>query len=205
MNPKKGGGYKNGSSGYSMDAGYEYSVPVTDPDIRRKRILSLCGILLVFLSVYLIIANFVAYGALFFPMLICLIPILGGLLWFALRFLSSEVEYVLHADRLTVSEIFGHSVRRLRLDIPVSACIEIAPYTDETPVHIEAIHPAKDYRLYASLDSETLCYAVINDEDEISVLYFDPDERLATLLCRKNPAATKELSRFFRERRQANT
>lgn len=195
----------NGSSGYSMDAGYEYSVPVTDPDIRRKRILSLCGILLVFLSVYLIIANFVAYGALFFPMLICLIPILGGLLWFALRFLSSEVEYVLHADRLTVSEIFGHSVRRLRLDIPVSACIEIAPYTDETPVHIEAIHPAKDYRLYASLDSETLCYAVINDEDEISVLYFDPDERLATLLCRKNPAATKELSRFFRERRQSNT
>ena len=200
MNPNM-----NGSSGYSMDAGYEYSVPVTDPDIRRKRILSLCGILLVFLSVYLIIANFVAYGALFFPMLICLIPILGGLLWFALRFLSSEVEYVLHTDRLTVSEIFGHSVRRLRLDIPVSACIEIAPYTDETPVHIEAIHPAKDYRLYASLDSETLCYAVINDEDEISVLYFDPDERLATLLCRKNPAATKELSRFFRERRQANT
>lgn len=190
-------------NGYSMDTGYEYSVPVRDPHIRRKRIFSLCGFLLGFICLYLVIANFVAFGALFFPMLICLIPILCGLLWFALRFTSSEIEYALHEDTLTISEIFGHSVRKLRLELPLSACTEIAPYAEDTADRIAALCPVKDYRLYASLDADMLCYALIKDEDTLSVLYFEPDERLATMLCRKNPAATRTLARWLRERRQA--
>ncbi len=174
---------------YAMDVGYEYSVKMRDRRIRRKRFLLFIGALLGFVSLYLVVANGVAYGALFYPMIFCLPLILVGIVWFFHRFLSSEIEYTLRDNTLTVTEIFGKSDRKIRLELPINTLTEVAPYDDGAVARIESFHPTKDYHLYASFDSPTLCYAIISDEDHISVLYFDMNDRMITLLRHKIPSA----------------
>ena len=177
---------------------YEYTVKPQTKGLWLRRKIGAIILYFVFAAVYFVISGLLLDGALFYPMLFALPLILFGIILFSWKYTKVEFEFQLEGDTLKISEIYGKSARKKKLEVAVRDFIEIAPYTADSQEHVESFAPEKDFLFFSSLDSPALCYGLFKGaEDKLWVVYFDVTDEMVRRLRRLNPTNTKELTKIY--------
>lgn len=131
--------------------------------------------------------------------LICLFALLLiPLIRFTWRLSRVEFDYSVFDGVLTISKIYGGSVRRRFLELPLRDLAAVYPYDGEdAEAKTAAFHASKALFAASGADAPNLWAALWEDPDtrEHKLLYFEPDETTLRLIRQVNFSALSRAPR----------
>ncbi len=151
--------------------------------------------LLVFLARMGIILFLIAFVVLclalkLYPVVILPLSFLGVFM-FLWKYFNRECEYSMTSGIMTFSYIYGGRTRRKVLDLTIKDCKEIAPVTDDTMTHLNALGVEKDYRFVSSASADDMYYATFDQNGKSCVVYFEATAKTLSILYYYNHATIK--------------
>ena len=103
--------------------------------------------------------------------------------------MSVEYEIVIGNGELYASVIYGRSITRRLLSLPIHDLSEVGIYDDEAYARLCSQSLQKNFICISSLSAPEIFYAIYDDGKDRCVLYFETDERGLAILKRDNPSA----------------
>ncbi len=165
---------------------YEFVVSER-PEGKRKAV-----VILARTGLLAFIAAFVIAALCTFPALAVLPLGLLGLVLYFWKIFNRECEYSMTSGIMTFSYIYGGGVsRRKVLDLFIKDMREIAPVTDGTMEHLNALGVEKDYRFVSSSSADDMYYAVFDQDGKLSVIYFEATAKTISILYYYNHATVR--------------
>lgn len=158
--------------------------------IRNKVFAVFCYVFL-FVTLALIIVNLSA-PLLHIPFLLLDLALCCMVAFISWRFLCVEFEIVIGGGELTLTQLYGKSVRRRMTSIPLNSINEIGIYDDEAYKKLCASSLNKNYIAVSSMSAPTVYYALFDEGKDRCVLYFELDERGLKKLRTENPSAFRK-------------
>ena len=161
-----------------------------DGSLLRARVFLIIGYILLFLtliSLILCLASPILYIQ-FFLLAIAFCAIIIFISW---RFVCPEYEIILSGGEMTVTVIYGKSIRKRLLCLPINSLLEFGYYDDNVYEKLCKSSLKKNYICISSLSSPAIYYALFDIGKERSVLYFEADERAIKYLRQQNSAAAR--------------
>ncbi len=114
-----------------------------------------------------------------------------GVFMFLWKYFNRECEYSMTSGVMTFSYIYGSSRRKKVLDLTIKDCKEIAPVTDDTMAHLNALGVEKDYRFVSSSYADDMYYATFEQDGKSCVVYFEATEKTLAILYYYNHVTIK--------------
>ncbi len=124
------------------------------------------------------------------PLAILPVSFLGVFMYFW-KIFNREMEYSMTSGVMVFSHIYGGIRRKKMLELTIKDCKEIAPVTDDTMAHLNALGVEKDYRFISSTSADDLYYATFEENGKACVVYFEATEKALAILYYYNHATVK--------------
>ena len=105
------------------------------------------------------------------------------------RFVCPEYEMRIGNGDLIVTVIYGKSIRRTLINIPINSINEIGEYDDDAYEEISKISLQKNYLCISSLSAPAVYYAIFDEEKDHCILYFEATDEAVKLLRASNSGA----------------
>ena len=156
----------------------------------KRLLLNACVVLLFFVLLSLIL-NFIS-PLLHIPFILVDLALCSMTLYMLWKFLCKEYEVTLSGGELTVTAIYGRSVRRLLFSRSIASVYEFGLYDDEAYKRLCATPHQKNYVCVSSLSSGSIYYAVFGEGKERAVAYIEADERIVAYFKRYNPLSLRK-------------
>ena len=175
-----------------MDSGVlEYIVKrKTEGKLLWQKIAMIAGYCLLFVILALLILN-LAPPLLHIPFFLINLAFCALVAFGSWRFLCQEYEIVLSGGEISVTLIYGKSIRRKLLSIPINSLIELGIYDEKAYEKLCRSSLNKNYICVSSLSAPTIYYALFDMEKERSIIYFEADERAVKYLNQQISAAAR--------------
>ncbi len=125
-----------------------------------------------------------------FALAILPLAFLGVFMYFW-KIFNREFEYSMTSGVMTFSHIYGGVRRKKILEVTIKEMKEIAPVTDDTMDHLNALGVEKDYRFVSSTSADDMYYATFDHEGKSCVLYFEATEKALAILYYYNHATVR--------------
>lgn len=153
-----------------------------------KKIAAVCGyVLLLGILDFLIFA--LAPPLLYIPLQIMAIAFVTVVVFVTWRFLCVEFEIVIGGGELCITTIFGRSVTKRLVSVPISSISEIGVYDDAAYEKLSAMSLQRNHVCISSLSAPEIFYAIYDDGKDRCVIYFETNERGISILKQQNPQA----------------
>ncbi len=107
------------------------------------------------------------------------------------RFVCPEYELIFGGGEVNITVIYGKSVRKRLLSLPINALYEFGLYDDAVYEKLCNLSIQKNYVCVSSLSAPVIYYALFDIGKERSVIYFEADERAIKYLKQQNSAAAR--------------
>ncbi len=158
-------------------ATFEFAV-AEKPEGRRKAVVTLAriGVIAVFVGLIILFLAVKLYQFVIIPL-----SFLGVFMYFW-KIFNRECEYSMTSGVMTFSYIYGGMRRKKVLDLTIKECKEIAPVTEETMAHLNALGVEKDYRFVSSISADDMYYATFDLDGKSCVVYFEATEKALSIL-----------------------
>ena len=105
------------------------------------------------------------------------------------RFVCPEYEIRIGNGDLIVTVIYGRSIRKTLINIPINSISEIGEYDDGAYEEICKISLQKNYLCLSSLSAPSVYYAIFDEEKDRCILYFDATDEAVKQLKVSNSGA----------------
>ncbi len=125
-----------------------------------------------------------------YPLVVLPLSFLGVFMFFW-KYFNRECEYSMTSGVMTFSYIYGSSRRKKVLDLTIRECKEIAPVTEDTMAHLNALGVEKDYRFVSSTSADDMYYATFDQDGKSCVVYFEATEKTLVILYYYNHSTVK--------------
>lgn len=117
---------------------------------------------------------------------IAFVALVAAVSW---RFVCPEYEMRIGNGDLIVTVIYGKSIRKTMINIPINSIGEIGEYDDAAYAEICKISLQKNYLCLSSLSAPNVYYALFDEEKDHCILYFDATDEAIKLLKTSNSGA----------------
>ncbi len=160
-----------------------------------RTILKKVGLLIVYALLFVILALIViifaapAFQMLFLILDLILCAMIAFISW---RFVCIEYEIVFSSGELVLTVIYGKSIRRTWLTVPINSIYEIGIYDDPAYEKLCKTSLQKNHIAVSSMSAETIYYALFDDGKDHCALYFEVDDRAISYLRRENSSAVRQ-------------
>ncbi len=148
------------------------------------------GILMLFISLAVLILNLFA-PALYLPFILLDLALCAMAFFIAWRFFFLEYEIILSGGDISLTVIYGKSIRRRLALIPIDSLSEVGIYDDGAYEKLCRASLQKNYVCVSTMAAPTVYYALFEEKKERCVLYFETDERGLAYLKQKNSGALR--------------
>ncbi len=102
-----------------------------------------------------------------------------------------EDELIFFSGEMTLTAIYGRSIRKKKLSLTLNSLIEVGVYDDEAYERLSNMSLQRNFFSVSSMSAETVYYAIFDQEKDRCVLYFEADERAIRLIKQNNFSAVK--------------
>lgn len=160
-------------------------------EVIRNKAFAIFGYLFLFVTLAILIINLCA-PLLHIPFLLVDAAFCAMVAFISWKFLCVEFEMVIGGGELTLTKLYGKSIRRRMTNIPLVALNEIGIYDDEAYEKLCSLSLQKDYVAVSSMSAPTIYYALFDEGKDRCVLYFEIDERGLKKLKQENPGAFRK-------------
>lgn len=157
----------------------------------RHKVMAILGYLFLFVTLALLIINLCA-PLLHIPFLLVDGAFCAMTAFVSWKFLCVEFEMVIGGGELTLTKLYGKSIRKRMTNIPLTSIIEIGLYDDVAYEKLCSLSLQKDYVAVSSMSAPTIYYALFDEGKERCVLYFEIDEKGLKRLRQENPGAFRK-------------
>lgn len=122
------------------------------------------------------------------PWFVAILPLIEWMIvFFSWRYLDVEYEYSMTSGIVTFSHIYGGRSRKVKLELTIKDCQEIAPLDDAAYAKLEKRGIAREYRFLSADDVPEIYYALFEEDEELSVVLFEPTQKALSILRYYNP------------------
>ena len=168
---------------------YEYIIkPKNEGSILAKKIsLAIAYFLLLAILIFLIITLTPLYVMI--PLILIAIAFTALVAVVSWRFVCPEYEIRIGGGDLTVTVIYGKSIRRVIVNIPINAISEIGEYGDCAYEEVSKLSLQKNYLCLSSLSAPCVFYALFDEDKDHCILYFDATDEAIRILRSSNGGA----------------
>ena len=153
-----------------------------------KRILFILGYLALGVLIYSLLIAFCPLIVLI-PFLLLGTAIIAGVVFFTWKFTVIEYEYIIAADRITFTVIYGKLLRKKTLELNLKSFSEVGFYDPITAQRMENVTVNHDYIYISSMTSPDICYALFDRDKEKCILYFEAPDKALDIIKKYNPSA----------------
>ena len=105
------------------------------------------------------------------------------------RFVCPEYEIRIGGGDLVVTAIYGKSIRKTLINIPINSVSEIGEYDDGAYDEISKLSLQKNYLCISSLSAPCIYYAIFDEAKDHCILYFDATDEAIRQLKTSNSGA----------------
>lgn len=154
----------------------------------RNKIFAVLGYVFLLVTLALLIVN-LASPLLHIPFLLLDVAFCAMVVFISWRFLCVEFEIVIGGGELSLTKLYGKSIRRRMASVPINSISELGTYDDAVYERLCAASLTKNYVCVSSMSAPTVFYALFDEGKEHCVLYFELDERGLKKLRLENPGA----------------
>ncbi len=161
-----------------------------DGTLLRARVAVIAGYILLFL----ILSGLILYLApplLYIQFFLLNVAFCSLVVFVSWRFVCPEYEIIFSGGEMTVTVIYGKSIRRRLLSLEINTLLEFGYYDDNAYEKLCRSSLRKNYICISSLSAPTIYYALFDIGKERSVIYFEADERAIKYLRQQNSAAAR--------------
>ena len=130
-----------------------------------------------------------------FPLVLISVALTALLIFITWRFLCVEFEVIIESGDIIITQIYGKSIRKQLLNLPINAFFEIGEYDDKAYEEVSKLSLQKTYICISSLSAPVVYYAVFEEDKDRCILYFDAPERSIALLKKYNSGAFRASAR----------
>ena len=109
------------------------------------------------------------------------------------RFANIEFEFVIEGGEFKISKIYGKSIKKTLLIIPISSFVEIGTYGEEEYEQLSKLSLQKNLICVSSLDAEEMYYAIYSEGEDKCIIYFEATQKALEILRRYNSSAFKTI------------
>lgn len=159
--------------------------------VLRNKVLAIIGYIFLFITLALVIVNLSA-PLLHIPFLLIDVAFCAMVAFVSQKFLSVEFEIVMGGGELTLTKLYGKSIRKRMTSIPINSISEVGLYDDAAYEKLCTLSLQKDYICVSSMSAPVIYYALFDEEKDRCVLYFEIDERGIKYLRSNNPSAFRK-------------
>ncbi len=160
----------------------------TEGRLLIAKIALILGYILLFAILAIVIIRFCA-PVLHIPFLLVDLAFCAMVIFIGQKLVNIEYELIIDRDGLSVTVIYGKSIRRRLLSVDTASITEFGIYDDGAYEKLCRASLQKNYLCISSLAAPEIYYALFDDKKSRSVLYFEADERAVKLLKQQNSAA----------------
>ena len=157
----------------------------------RHKVMAILGYLFLFVTLALLVINLCA-PLLHVPFLLVDGAFCAMIAFVSWKFLCVEFEMVIGGGELTLTKLYGRSIRRRMTSVPLSSVIEIGIYDDAAYEKLCASSLQKNYVAVSSMSAPVIYYALFDEGKERCVLYFEIGEKGLKRLKQENPGAFRK-------------
>ncbi len=160
-----------------------------------KALVCKIGLFIAYILLFLILATIIIlFAAPAFQMLFLILDLILCLMiaFVSWRFVCIEYELVLSSGELSLTVIYGKSIRRKRLTVPINSIYEIGIYDDQAYEKLCKTSLQKNHIAVSSMSVETIYYALFDDGKDHCALYFEVDDRAISYFRRENSSAIRQ-------------
>ena len=157
----------------------------------RNKAFAIIGYIFLFVTLALVIINLSA-PLLHIPFLLLDLALCAMVAFISWKFLCVEFEIVISGGEVTLTKLFGKSIRRRMTAIPINAISEIGIYDDAAYEKLCSASLQKNYLVVSSMSAPVIYYALFDEGKDRCVLYFEIDERGLKRLKQENPSAFRK-------------
>lgn len=130
-----------------------------------------------------------------FSLVLISVALTALLIFITWRFLCVEFEVIIESGDIIITQIYGKSIRKQLLNLPINAFFEIGEYDDKAYEEVSKLSLQKNYICISSLSAPVVYYAVFEEDKDRCILYFDAPERAIALLKKYNSGAFRASAR----------
>ena len=156
-----------------------------------KKVAAICGYILLFLILCILILA-LSPELLYLPFFLMSAALVAVTVFITWRFLCVEFEIVIGNGELRATAIYGRSVTRSLLILPIRDAIEIGAYDDDSYQRLCSLSIQKNLICISSLSAPQMYYALYDDGKDRCVIYFETNERGIAILKQQNPTAFRK-------------
>ena len=153
-----------------------------------KKIAAIFGYVLLFATLCILILA-LSPELLYLPFFLMAAALVAVTVFVTWRFLCVEFEIVIGNGELCATAIYGRSITRRLLAIPISDLSEIGIYDDSSYNRLCSLSIQKNLICISSLSAPVMYYAIYDDGKDRCVIYFETNERGLSILKQQNPSA----------------
>lgn len=153
----------------------------------KKTALAASYFLLAAILIFLVITLAPLYVLI--PLILLSVAVTALVAFITWRFVCVEYEICIGGGNLTVTTIYGRSVRRQLVNLNINSIFEMGEYGDGAYEEISKISLQKNYICVSSLASPVIYYALFDEGKDRSILYFDATDEAIRLLRISNSGA----------------
>lgn len=162
----------------------------SDGSLLRARIFLIIGYVLLFFILTALVL-YLAPPILYVQFFLLALAFCALVIFISWRFVCPEYEIIFSGGEMTVTTIYGKSIRKRLLCLPINSLLEFGYYDDNTYEKLCKASLRKNYVCVSSLSAPTIYYALFDAGKERSVIYFEADERAIKYLRQQNSAAAR--------------
>ena len=157
----------------------------------RNKILAVIGYVFIFVTFMFLIFK-LSPPLLHIPFLLIDAAFCAMVAFISWRFLCVEYEIVIGGGELSLTTLYGRSIRRRNTSVTLNSIIEVGCYDDSAYEKLCALSLQKNYFAVSSMAAPTVYYALFDEGKDRCVLYFELDERGMKRLKQENPGAFRK-------------
>jgi hypothetical protein len=132
----------------------------------------------------------------YIPFALIALALLGVIAFTGYKLLYVEYEIVIGNGELCASVIYGRSITKRLISLPIKQLSEIGSYDDAAYERLCSMGLNKNTLCISSLSAPVIYYALYEDEKDRCVIYFETYERGLSILKRDNPSAFRKNSKI---------
>ena len=168
---------------------FEYIIKQkNEGSVAMKKICAVIGYILLFIVLAVVIIIF-SVPLLYIPFFLLDAALVAMVIFITWRFLFVEFEIVIVGGEMTLTKLYGKSMRSRMTSIPINAISEIGIYDDSAYEKLCNASLKKNYVVVSSMSAPVVYYALFDEGKDRCVLYFEIDERGLKRLKIENPGA----------------
>jgi hypothetical protein len=161
-----------------------------DGSLLRARIFLIVGYVLLF-SILTALILYLVPPILYIHFLLLALAFCAIVIFVSWRFVCPEYELIFSGGEITVTVIYGKSIRKRLLCLPINSLLEFGYYDEGAYEKLCRASLKKNYVCISSLSAPTIYYALFDVDKERAVIYFEADERAIKYLRQQNSAAAR--------------